>query len=402
MQSINLKHICTSKASINEDGNDYFVGVKIEGDKTQVNFPLGYRISNQEKDIRKDIQLLLRTLELHTNKTNLISIQGSDSENNNLPLRSYFYIIQDFLTHDYIREYQQTDVISDKGKINWNKTIKKCKPQFIDDDAYYMDFVINRSYIINGEFTKIHSFFVHHCFKTFGWLFTSFVPQTATLKFNRDYFSQVLYRELRQTYDDRKITLINHMILILDNFIDEESNFTYIYGTNRFEYVWEDLIDSVFGVKDKDKFFPKTSWNLIGETKKDNRPLEPDTILVDQGYCIVIDAKYYKYGVTKKKMDLPNSSDISKQLTYEDYLYRLRDIEKKYIKKDDIIENIFLLPTNKTEWTNESFHIFGTASSNYSMRDKTASVKGLFIDTKDLMSKSKGLYNDLIKNIKKL
>lgn len=396
MKSINLKSICTSKASIFD--KDYFVGIKIEGDRVQINFPLGYRISNEDKNIRKDIRLLIRTLEQYTNKNNLVSTENSNGETNQFPFKSYLYLIEDFLKYEYIREYQQMDVISDKGKINWNKTIKKCKPQFVDDDAYYLDFVINRSHIISGEFTMVHKYFVHHCFNIFGWLFTSFMPEESNVRFDSNYFRQVLYNALRRTYDDRKTTLINHMIIILNNFEDTDSDSSYIYGTNRFEYVWEKLIDNSFGIVNKKDYFPRTYWDLIGLNTKNNSVLEPDTILIKENHFMIIDAKYYKYGATKLIKDLPNSSDINKQFTYEAYLERLKEEKYKNMDEDSTIDNIFLLPYDKLEWENKPFHMFGQAYSDCNkIDDEKSIIKGIFIDTKDLMSRSNSLYEVLIK-----
>ena len=87
---------------------------------------------------------------------------------------------------------------------------------------------------------------------------------------------------------------------------DKDSNKNYRYGTYRFEYVWEKMIDKVFGIENKADYFPKTSWYVKG-IRYDNASLEPDTIMLCGNNVYILDAKYYKYGVTGKAWDLPES-----------------------------------------------------------------------------------------------
>ena len=58
---------------------------------------------------------------------------------------------------------------------------------------------------------------------------------------------------------------------------DDDAPLEYKYGTYRFEYVWEALIDRVYGIKKKAAYFPRTAWNVNGKSH-DNASLEPDTI----------------------------------------------------------------------------------------------------------------------------
>ena len=90
----------------------------------------------------------------------------------------------------------------------------------------------------------------------------------------------------------------------VENQDDVNSGFT--YGTHRFEYVWENMIDFVFGENNKDYYFPHATWTLIEESKeRQSSALEPDTIMLFENNAYILDAKYYKYGITKNANDLP-------------------------------------------------------------------------------------------------
>ena len=81
------------------------------------------------------------------------------------------------------------------------------------------------------------------------------------------------------------------MIQIIDHMQDDDSPLEYKYGTYRFEYVWEALIDRVYGIKKKAAYFPRTAWNVNGNSH-DNASLGPDTIMLYGKDIYVLDAKY--------------------------------------------------------------------------------------------------------------
>jgi hypothetical protein len=73
---------------------------------------------------------------------------------------------------------------------------------------------------------------------------------------------------MANTYNDRDKRLFSAMISMIE-YLDEQPNQKQFYfGTDRFEYVWEKLIDRVFGIKDKQNYFPKTRWTLRTGKKK--------------------------------------------------------------------------------------------------------------------------------------
>ena len=135
------------------------------------------------------------------------------------------------------------------------------------------------------------------------------------------------------------------MIAMIE-FRDNQTIDTQLYvGTDRFETVWEKLIDKVFGVSNKDNYFPHGRWTeRYGKNKgKSVSALEPDTIMIYKGKYYVLDAKYYRYGILPKNGVgyLPQSSDINKQITYGQFVHNQQ--------QSDEVFNAFIMPYNRAK-----------------------------------------------------
>lgn len=191
-----------------------------------------------------------------------------------------------------------------------------------------------------------------------------------------------------ESCNDKNRILFRHMLAIIDFEGDRNSDKTYRYGTYRFEYVWEKMIDKVFGIENKADYFPKTSW-WIDKTKHENASLEPDTIMISGTNVYILDAKYYKYGVTGNTRDLPESTSINKQITYGEYVAT----EKKFKKKhgDNMrVYNAFLMPFDSLKRKcpdNSQMLKIGEAISNWKDNsEEYQKIQGILIDVKSLMS----------------
>ena len=169
---------------------------------------------------------------------------------------------------------------------------------------------------------------------------------------------------------------------------DRNSDKTYRYGTYRFEYVWEKMIDKVFGIENKADYFPKTSW-WIDKTKHENASLEPDTIMISGTNVYILDAKYYKYGVTGNTRDLPESTSINKQITYGEYVATEKRFKKEH--GDNMrVYNAFLMPFDSLKRKcpdNSQMLKIGEAISNWKDNsEEYQKIQGILIDVKSLMS----------------
>lgn len=352
MQQASLIDRC--KVNTNWD-EDIFVGLKCDGDDISIHFPLGFDISHDEKELRSDILLLLDTIRSTTSRKESEYVQGIKSyEQVSFPVQAYLEVIFDFYKRGYYKEIEVLYNVAKRGKINWNRTIKTQKAYIQDGNAYYLDFVTKNNSLQNDQMiTLIHEYCVYESFDKIGWLFTNSMPQKPRIKFNYKMFKGILMDKIAATFNDNNKMLFRNLLAIIDYTGAGFSTRKFQYGTYRFEYVWESLVDKVYGISGKEEFFPKTYWN-IDKNVVPNACLEPDTIMLCNNDVYVLDAKYYKYGATKRAVDLPESTSINKQITYGEYIDEQKSFRQKY--GDNMkVYNAFLMPFNSQsdKWMTE-------------------------------------------------
>lgn len=361
---------------------DTFVGIICDKGDFSVHFPLGFHVSEDDRNLRKDIMLLISAIETTIgHRESGIQKSAEDCNQTGFPIQAYLSVIYDYFERGYYREREVEYNVAKKGKINWSRTIKTQRPVIQDDEAYYIDFVTRKNTVNENQIiTLIHEYCVAESFEKIGWLFTDAKPQKPRIKRNERLFKSVLKEKLSRTFNDKNKILFNAMLQIIDNLQDEEAPIEYKYGTYRFEYVWEALIDRVYGIEGKAAYFPKTTWKVKGKSY-DNASLEPDTIMMRGKDIYVLDAKYYKYGATGRLGDLPESTSINKQITYGEYV-------AKNIANNGIVYNAFLMPFDSLSklWeAGEVIHI-GEATGDWRQNDKSYErVQGILIDVKYLM-----------------
>lgn len=389
MQQASLFDRC--KVNTNWD-EDIFVGLKCDGDDISIHFPLGFDISHEEKELRSDILLLLDTIRSTTSRKESEYVQGIKSyEQVSFPVQAYLEVIFDFYKRGYYKEIEVLYNVAKRGKINWNRTIKTQKAYIQDGNAYYLDFVTKNNSLQNDQMiTLIHEYCVYESFDKMGWLFTNSMPQKPRIKFNYRMFKGILMDKIASTFNDNNKMLFRNLLAIIDYTGSGFSTKKFQYGTYRFEYIWESLVDKVYGISGKEEFFPKTYWN-IDKNVVPNACLEPDTIMLCNNDVYVLDAKYYKYGATKRAADLPESTSINKQITYGEYIDEQKNFRQKY--GDNMkVYNAFLMPFNSRsdKWMTEDKVIrigqaYGDWKTNLKSYEK---VQGIVVDIKYLMKLS--------------
>lgn len=376
-----------SKCSINSNREmDTFVGLKCDNGDISIHFPLGYHISGDSKELRKDILLLFATLKANTGRRDS-EVAGSSFRFDEVefPLQSYLYLLRDYNARGYYREQEVIYGSFPKGKISWNRTIKLKKPYIQDNRVFYLDYITRKNTVREKELiTLIHEYCVYESFDRVGWLFTKGMPEKPRIRRIDKMFRTVILDKMRNTFNDRNRQLFRHMLAILDYQGDAESAKSYTYGTYRFEYVWEKMIDKVFGIRNKADYFPKTSWYVDGRYHH-NASLEPDTIMIYQGNVYILDAKYYKYGVTLKLRDLPESTSINKQITYGEYVATQEQFQMLHDSSMKVY-NAFLMPFDALGSGKRDMVKIGQAVSSWkSNEEEYHKIQGLLIDVKMLM-----------------
>ena len=393
MAHVSLRDKCSVNTNID---TDTFVGVKaIDGD-ISISFPLGFRLSDDDKELRKDILLLLNVLSKNTERRDSEINYDPAYNSVELPVQAYLYIISDYYSRGYYKERELSYEVSRKGKINWGRTVKTQKVYLQDDEIYYLDFVTKKNNINENELiTLIHEFCVYESFDKIGWLFTSSVPAEPRIRFNRRLFHGAVRKKISETFNDRNRQLFVNMLAVIDFLGDDGPAGDYRYGTYRFEYVWESMIDRVYGIKDKEDYFPKTRWMIEGRTH-DNASLEPDTIMLVNGEkskVYVLDAKYYKYGWSGNPGHLPESTSINKQITYGEYIAETEKFRNEN-GEGPTVYNAFLMPFDSSDnrfGTEDELYYAGSAVSDWKTTDGTKpyeQVAGILLDIKTIMKNS--------------
>ena len=117
MAHVSLRDKCSVNTNID---TDTFVGVKaIDGD-ISISFPLGFRLSDDDKELRKDILLLLNVLSKNTERRDSEINYDPAYNSVELPVQAYLYIISDYYSRGYYKERELSYEVSRKGKINWD------------------------------------------------------------------------------------------------------------------------------------------------------------------------------------------------------------------------------------------------------------------------------------------
>lgn len=380
----NIRERC--HVNTNEDG-DSFVGVKADTDDAIIYFPIGYQLPENDDDLRVDINNLLGVLSVFMKEDRVIEVSKFEAPRTvDFPMHAYLKIIRDFLRMG--RYYIETEPhfrTDTKGNASWPRTVREQKALVQKNGSLVFINMTIRSVTPNAnkQITQIHRFCVYEAFEKMGWLYVPFMPDNPGPHPSIKESIYILNKKLVSTHNDVEqdlFTAMRDMLIYID---DRSSDKQYFFGTDFFENVWERMIDKAFGIEDKEQYFPRTRWLLDYGRDKEKRPLQPDTIMIYGDKCYVLDAKLYRYGWDPKPEHLPNSADINKQITYGEYVERMKRLpnEKLY--------NAFIMPYNKD---NNLFMLtgnvgnIGEAVSDWKPNVKNYErIQGIVVDTRYLM-----------------
>jgi len=348
-------HVCTNEQ------NDRFVGIRADAKGAAVFFPMGFQlspVSSNENALRRDVLQLILVLSAFAEQKEKLLVMGRNRNPQEayFPINAYMAIISDYMNRSYYTETERQYTAGNTGKINWLRTIKKHQPLIQRNGSLiYTKFEVYRlKPNENNMITRIHEYCVYEAFQKLGWLFSSEIPRQPQLelKDNKNMFIGIVRDKLKHTFIDNDKLLFQSMIDMLSYLDENSSENLFYFGTYNFEYVWERLIDRVFGVKNKHDYFPRAHWRYLADgSEYINYPLEPDSIMIPAGMnkIFVLDAKYYRYGITGNAAHLPPSSSINKQITYGEFAC----VNSKS-KEENSVFNAFLMPYNNTKFDSET------------------------------------------------
>ena len=393
----NLRQHCHVNTNIDKD---CFVGLKVNSDSALIYFPAGYQLSNTQKELRGDINNLIQILYTFQKKYDSYNHDLQKLITVNFPVQAYLTIIKDFLKQErYFNESETVFKKKDMGKIDWKRTIKSIFPLINkSNNIVYNEFITRESINSNKEdITNIHKYCVYEAFNKLGWIYSEYLPPKPAHTIPASKAIRILNKYLQKTNNDYKKNILVAMknIILYKNNQDHTPNLS--LGTEYFEYIWQEMIDEAFGIKNKNEYYPYTKWNLTYSfNEKINQPLQPDSIMIFDNTIFILDAKYYKYGITGLSKHLPTSVDINKQITYGEYI----DISKNY--PSNKIYNCFIIPYNKQNNIFNSEDEFlnigeATASWKNSKNKPYEHIQGILLDTKYLMENYNKTHNTILK-----
>lgn len=398
--------------STNED-NNAFVGVRIRNESIEFHYPESYDISGVEdvstiKDIktfRRDMIDILHTISLA--KTRSYSMQKTEngiSSARNFTFMSYLWIIRDYISNGIYRNTEKIYRNNAKGKVNWKRTLTT-QPIISNGNIIYNNLVVEVNNDCDTIITEAHRFCVYDSVRKTGWLFgineKAFYVSSPTENLLKKYINTIKV-ELKKTFDDVKKLRLNHMLKVLSGVDDSKNVSEIVYGVDKYHYIYERMVDAIFGnVVDITRYNPNASWFIMqGKSsyeEKEASSLRPDTIRIDpypKTYLFdsttktayVLDAKFYRYGITGNRDDLPETTSIQKQITYAAH------IKTNIAQQEENIENIhnaFVLPYNKNNnifGFKNNLEYIGFSKANWVNKQSDAVVHAFLMDTKHLIS----------------
>lgn len=375
----------------NEDG-DRFVGIKADSDDAVVYFPIGYQLPERDSAIRRDIKHLFQVLSEFTDKKDRVLAVNKFAapQTVDFPINAYLEVINYYIDRNgaYYTETEPTYKTSNRGNMDWARTFREQKPLVqANGSLVYTQFTVRTSAPNENKLiTHIHRYCVYESFEKLGWLYVPDMPDHPEIELDVKRFIIALNDKLAHTNNNAEKRLFNAMKDMLEYMDEETSDKQFYFGTDYFESVWEKLIDTVFGVKNKQDYFPRTHWTVrYGKHRnKAKNPLQPDSIMLYNGKYYVLDAKYYRYGITGELDHLPNSSSINKQITYGEY------IQKQQQLPNESLFSAFIMPYNMN---NNYFGLvgpfgnIGEAEGEWKQNDfNYQKIQGIVIDTRYLMN----------------
>lgn len=335
--------------------DDSFVGLRIKGNDIHFFYPESYRFSEESETVRSDIIDLLRTISI----AKTTSIEPSKANNatkvqGEFALMSYLWVIKDFLLNGFYVNREKIYKTNQSGRVDWKRTMQT-QPIVSNGNIIYPNIVVSVKNNIDNLMVEIHRYCVKKSIDFIGWLFNLNSSFIQTKPFNegvKKLYIQTIKRELDKTFDDDKRIRLKHLLNVVVGLDSNENNDEFVYGVDSYYYIFERMIDSIFGnIKDMRDFNPTAKWQLVRNNYRETKSsdLRPDTIIIgEDGKVFILDSKFYRFGYTGNESDLPETTSIQKQITYGDYIRK--NVTKVKVEE---IYNAFLLPYDKER---ELFH----------------------------------------------
>ncbi|WP_281613146.1 LlaJI family restriction endonuclease [Flammeovirga sp. SubArs3] len=265
---------------------------------------------------------------------------------------SAYWLLEDFLSNGLWNEYPTEKVLNGGNEIDWDHTINNINPIIQNGNPYYVNYYTNEiNWVSENVITQIHEWALYYCNNKYasilGFPITYFYPLEKGKIGSDEYIISKIDEILHEVFDDRKIQLLKRIKLLIQKKSEENSNYISLFGTKKFDTVWEEACKEAFydQYEEHKIHIESPIWKSTNEkVLKTSAKHIPDILHNHDNAFLVLDAKYYNVQIKDESIDgHPNLGDITKQFIYAHYFNRLC--------KEKPIINCFLFPNIDNEFT---------------------------------------------------
>lgn len=327
-----------------------FTGILVINDVPVIVFPKNYKMPETKQEQIVEAGILMRVFLRYRNEP-IHEVEENkylygDSENSNARITTAIRIIEDFKMYGYLHRDREICSMTQKGKIEWTKTINKTIPNINHGKVVYGSPIMKSNRDDNSNvICMLHRYIVADAVRMWGWLtgmHSNHEMEGITIPCPAEEGIFRLQRELRNIYVQREIALVKMMISYLRAKVGEEQCINKeILGTKYFSFVWEAICGYMFYNKYPvlSSLVPQPEWESnIVEGKISQRP---DVFAVHKNILYILDAKYYNFN-----SNLPGWHDVVKQMFYRHTVMLNLKIPNggRMLPRDTKVKNAFLFP----------------------------------------------------------
>jgi len=272
---------------------------------------------------------------------------------------SFNWIIRDYLENGipYHKTMELTHNIN--GTLYWKRTIQKNNPILINRKVFFQEPVFRTRSRTESIYTIAFEAALYESVRNLGWFYNINLSDLRDVALEDDELQQyriMLTSELDNTFNDNKRVRTLHVLNVLFNCGIDPINIEQDNHVNMFHSIFEKMIDDIFGSGPISRYYPSAVYHIgnydeiassditegIRGFDYSASKLRPDCIHFseDRDVVTVIDSKYYHYFYEKCAKNLPNSSDVMKQVEYGE---RVKILENEMGHMPCVL-NCFIIP----------------------------------------------------------
>ena len=158
-------------------GGKDFVGIKYTENDIQVYYPETFRwksdapvtlsASKLEEDISLGIRTIINSIEYAKTHSKEKTMQNDSFDGEeSFAMKSYLWIMQDFISNGAYKNREIVFKVNQKGKINWKRTLSQI-PLFSEGNFIYKDLVVATKSQSDNLLVEIYRFCVQKSFASF-------------------------------------------------------------------------------------------------------------------------------------------------------------------------------------------------------------------------------------------